>query len=61
MHLLKKIFGLTKMRNKNIFNIAKEVVKNETNSLKKLHSSIGKSFERIIKTNSEIRIRFNTF
>ena len=38
------------MRNKNILNIAKEVIKIETDSLIKLRSSIGKSFEKIIKT-----------
>tara|TARA_Y200000002_G_scaffold57852_1_gene43121 strand:- start:6412 stop:7428 length:1017 start_codon:yes stop_codon:yes gene_type:complete len=47
---LKKIYGLTKMRNQNLINIAKEVIKIETDSLKKLQSSIGKSFEQIIKT-----------
>ena len=35
---------------KNIIKIAKEVVKIETNSLKKLEANIGKSFEQIIKT-----------
>ena len=35
---------------KNIIKIAKEVVKVETNSLKKLEANIGKSFEQIIKT-----------
>ncbi len=35
---------------KNIIKIAKEVVKIETNSLKKLKANIGKSFEQIIKT-----------
>ena len=38
------------MKNKNLLNIAKEVIKIELNSLKKLQSSIGKSFEKIIKT-----------
>jgi len=38
------------MRNKNILHIAKEVIKVEAASLKKLQSSIGKSFEKIIKT-----------
>ena len=47
---LKKIYGLTKMRNRNLISIAKEVIKIETNSLKKLNSSIGKSFEKVIKT-----------
>ena len=50
MPLSKKIYGLTKMQNKRLLNIAKEVIKIETNSLKKLHSSIGTSFEKIIKT-----------
>ena len=49
MPLLKKISGLTKMK-KNIIKITKEVVKIETNSLKKLEANIGKSFEQIIKT-----------
>ena len=35
---------------KNIIKIAKEVVKIETTSLKKLEANIGKSFEQIIKT-----------
>ncbi len=35
---------------KNIIKIAKEVVKVETTSLKKLEANIGKSFEQIIKT-----------
>ncbi|MBD1145307.1 KpsF/GutQ family sugar-phosphate isomerase [Pelagibacterales bacterium SAG-MED34] len=35
---------------KNIIKIAKEVVKMETTSLKKLEANIGKSFEQIIKT-----------
>ena len=47
---LKKIYGLTKMSNKNLINIGKEVIKIETASLQKLRSSIGKSFEKIIKT-----------
>ncbi len=38
------------MRNKNLINIAKQVIKVELDSLKKLQSSIGKSFEQIIKT-----------
>ena len=49
MPLLKKISGLTKMK-KNVIKIAKEVVKIETASLKKLEANIGKSFEQIIKT-----------
>ena len=44
------ISGLTKMRNKNLLSIAREVIKLEKESLIKLHSSIGKSFEKIIKT-----------
>ena len=40
----------TKMKNRNLINIAKDVIKIETESLKKLQSSIGKSFEQIIKT-----------
>ena len=35
---------------KNIIKIAKEVIKIETTSLKKLEANIGKSFEQIIKT-----------
>ena len=38
------------MKNKNIINIAKEVIRIETDSLKKLNSTIGKSFEQIIRT-----------
>ena len=38
------------MKNFKILGIAKEVVKIELNSLKKLHSSIGKSFEKLVKT-----------
>ncbi len=38
------------MKKKNIIKIAREVVKIETNSLKKLEANIGKSFEQIIKT-----------
>ena len=38
------------MSNKNLINIGKEVIKIETASLQKLRSSIGKSFEKIIKT-----------
>ena len=49
MPRLKKISGLTRMK-KNIIKIAKEVVKIETASLKKLEANIGKSFEQIIKT-----------
>ena len=46
----RRIYGLTKMKNRNLINIAKDVIKIETESLKKLQSSIGKSFEQIIKT-----------
>ncbi len=46
----KKIYGLTKMQNRKLLNIAKDVIETETNSLKKLRSSIGKSYEKIIKT-----------
>ncbi len=38
------------MQNKKLLNIAKKVIEIETTSLKKLNSSIGKSFEKIIKT-----------
>ena len=38
------------MKNTNFLKIAKSVVKLERESLKKLQSSIGKSFEKIIKT-----------
>ena len=38
------------MRKNNLINIAKEVIKIEVASLKKLQSSIGKSFEQIVKT-----------
>ena len=38
------------MKDKKVLNIAKEVIKIEYISLKKLQSSIGKSFEQIIKT-----------
>ena len=38
------------MGNKNLLNIAKEVIRIETIALKKLQSSINKSFEKIIKT-----------
>ena len=50
MHLLKMIFGLIKMKNLNFINIAKEVIQIENNSLKKLQSSIGNSFEKLINT-----------
>ena len=38
------------MKSKNLISIGKDVIKIETDSLKKLHSSIGKSFEKVIKT-----------
>ena len=38
------------MTNKNLLSIAKDVIKLEADSLKKLQYSIGKSFEQIIKT-----------
>ncbi len=50
MLLLRRISGHTEMKNTNFLKIAKSVVKLERESLKKLQSSIGKSFEKIIKT-----------
>ena len=38
------------MKKKNYKNIAKNVIQNEIDGLKKLKSSIGKSFDQIIKT-----------
>ena len=38
------------MKNSDLIKVAKEVVKVEMNALKKLHSSINKSFEKLIKT-----------
>ena len=38
------------MNKKKLINIAKDVIELETISLKKLRSSIGKSYEKIIKT-----------
>ncbi len=38
------------MKNRKLLNIAKDVIKLEIDSLKKLHSSIGNSFDKIIKT-----------
>ncbi len=38
------------MKNKKLISIAKEVVKLEIESLKKLHSNIGNSFEEVVKT-----------
>ena len=38
------------MKDKKVLNIAREVIKLEYISLKKLHSIIGKSFEQIVKT-----------
>ncbi len=46
----KKIYGLTEMQKKKFLDIAKDVIEIETNSLKKLRSCIGKSYEKIIKT-----------
>ena len=42
--------GHIEMKDKKLLKIAKDVIKLETASLKKLHSSIGNSFEKIIKT-----------
>ena len=39
-----------KMNDKNLLSIGKEVIKIEVASLKKLHSNIGKSFEKVVKT-----------
>ena len=50
MHLLRMIFGRIRMKDKELISIAKEVIKLETQSLKKLISSIGISFEEIVKT-----------
>ena len=49
MLLSKKISGHTKMK-ENIISIGKEVIKLELNSLRKLNSNIGSSFEKIVKT-----------
>ena len=38
------------MGNKNLLNIAREVIRIETSALKKLQSSIGKSFELVVKS-----------
>ena len=38
------------MQNKKLLNIARKVIEVETVSLKKLRSSIGQSYEKIIKT-----------
>ena len=38
------------MKNSDLIKVAREVVKVEMNALKKLHSSINKSFEKLIKT-----------
>ena len=46
----RKTSGHTNMMDRNLISIAKEVVKLEINSLKKLHTNIGGSFEKIIKT-----------
>ena len=50
MLLSKKISGHTKMKDIKLLNIAKEVIKLEYLSLKKLQSSIGRSFEQIVRT-----------
>ena len=42
--------GHIKMKDNKLLNIAKDVIKLEFASLKKLHSNIGSSFEKIIKT-----------
>ena len=44
-----KISGHIKMKDKRLLSIAKEVIKLEINSLKKLQTSIGPSFQKIIK------------
>ena len=49
-HLSETIYGHIKMIDKRILKIAKNVIKLERESLKKLQSSIGSSFENIIKT-----------
>ncbi len=49
MLLSKKISGHTKMK-ENIISIGKEVIKLELNSLRKLNSNMGSSFEKIVKT-----------
>ena len=50
MLLSKRISGHTKMKDKKILSIAKQVVKLEIDSLKKLQSTIGNSFGKIVKT-----------
>ena len=40
------------MRNKNLLSIAKDVIKLETKGLRKLQSSLGKSFEKIEQNKS---------
>ena len=50
MPLLRKISGHTKMKEKKFVSIAKEVIKIESLALKKLQSSIGNTFEKIVKT-----------
>ncbi len=47
---LKKIFGLTKMKNKKFQSIAKAVIQDEIIALKKLKLNIGNSFDLIVKT-----------
>ncbi len=44
------MFGHIKMKQNKLLNIAKEVIKLEIDSLKKLQSSFGGSFEKLIKT-----------
>ena len=44
------MYGHIKMKDNKLVNIAKDVIKLEFTSLKKLHSSLGNSFEKIIKT-----------
>ena len=50
--------GHIKMKDKKLLNIAKDVIKLEYTSLKKLHSSIGNSFEKIIKTKNNNKFVF---
>ena len=50
MHLSKMISGHTRMKDKKVVKIAKEVIEIELQSLKKLKSSIGNSFGKIVKT-----------
>ena len=50
MPLLKKISGLTKMKERKISSIGKEVIRVELDSIKKLYSNFSNSFETIVKT-----------